>query len=78
MTCSHHYSIPEPDGPYSVGVCRLCGDKKMLANSLSQDRESITPEQRDAFGRIKGTKKQISIEPHKEHYYTSGYRKREA
>ncbi len=31
--CSHHWIIETPNGPISMGICKLCGAKKEFMNS---------------------------------------------
>jgi len=38
--CSHHWMIEEVVGPTSVGVCKLCGERKEFRNEL---RKRSTP-----------------------------------
>jgi hypothetical protein len=33
--CRHHWLIGSPEGPTSVGVCKLCGARKEFRNSAS-------------------------------------------
>ena len=40
--CNHYWVINSPNGPTSVGTCRLCGDEKEFKNSVHEagwDRE---------------------------------------
>ena len=30
--CQHHWLIESPNGPVSIGVCRLCGAEKEFQN----------------------------------------------
>lgn len=32
--CSHHWVIDTPNGPTSVGTCKICGEKQEFVNSL--------------------------------------------
>jgi len=32
--CNHHWVIESPNGPTSVGVCKLCGVGREFRNSL--------------------------------------------
>ena len=41
---AHRCRIGEPDGPVSVGVCKLCGEEKQFKNWLS-DTDFITNEE---------------------------------
>lgn len=41
---SHRWRIPEPDGPMSIGVCKVCGAEKQFRNWLS-DMDFITNEE---------------------------------
>ena len=34
VVCSHHWVIASPNGPTSVGVCKLCGVEREFRNSL--------------------------------------------
>lgn len=40
----HRWRIGEPDGPISVGVCKVCGVEKTFKNWL-QDGDFITNEE---------------------------------
>jgi hypothetical protein len=37
MTCTHVWLLDPPDGPTSVGVCKLCGDARDFPNALPED-----------------------------------------
>jgi hypothetical protein len=41
---AHRWRIPEPDGPVSLGVCKVCGAEKPFKNWLS-DTDFITNEE---------------------------------
>ena len=30
--CVHYWEVPSPNGPESLGVCRLCGEERMFPN----------------------------------------------
>ena len=32
MTCSHYFIITPPNGVKSIGVCKLCGEKREMLN----------------------------------------------
>ena len=32
--CRHHWVIESPNGPMSLGVCKLCGTEREFRNSL--------------------------------------------
>ncbi len=32
--CQHHWIIPAPAGPVSVGTCRSCGDEREFQNYI--------------------------------------------
>ena len=32
-TCPHYWVIRPPEGPTSIGICRLCGAKREFENS---------------------------------------------
>ena len=32
--CPHHWVIDTPNGPTSVGTCKMCGEKQEFMNSL--------------------------------------------
>ena len=32
--CSHHWVIDTPNGPTSIGTCKMCGEKQEFVNSL--------------------------------------------
>ena len=32
--CPHHWVIDTPNGPTSVGTCKMCGEKQEFVNSL--------------------------------------------
>jgi hypothetical protein len=34
--CQHHWMIGAATGPTSLGVCQLCGETKMFANSIER------------------------------------------
>ncbi|MFC1873087.1 hypothetical protein ACFLYV_05215 [Chloroflexota bacterium] len=34
--CLHHWNIEEPDGPVSVGVCKLCGATRHFSNTMPE------------------------------------------
>ena len=34
MTCAHYWEIATPDGPTSLGVCKLCGEERVHDNSM--------------------------------------------
>ena len=34
VICSHHFIIEPPNGPVSIGICRLCGIQREHWNSL--------------------------------------------
>lgn len=36
--CPHHWIIPEPNGPESVGVCKLCAKRRTFYNSEEAQR----------------------------------------
>ncbi len=36
--CTHHWIIPEPNGPETVGRCKLCGGKRTFFNSEEAQR----------------------------------------
>ncbi len=41
--CMHHWLIESPNGPVSVGVCKICGEKGEFKNSIQGsgwDREN--------------------------------------
>jgi hypothetical protein len=31
-TCRHHWIIETPSGPFSKGVCKLCGEERVFEN----------------------------------------------
>jgi len=33
--CRHHWLIESPEGPISMGICKLCGAQKEFRNSAS-------------------------------------------
>jgi len=33
--CRHHWLIESPQGPTSMGICKLCGEQKEFRNSAS-------------------------------------------
>ena len=33
MTCSHYFILPPPNGATSVGVCKLCGEERVMFNT---------------------------------------------
>jgi hypothetical protein len=45
-TCRHHWIIETPSGPFSKGVCKLCGEEKTFENlyyGYSQAEEPLKP-----------------------------------
>ena len=36
MRCSHQFIIPPPNGPMSVGVCKLCGEMREMTNFIDE------------------------------------------
>lgn len=36
LTCRHHWLIESPDGPTSLGVCRICGLEREFDNNFEQ------------------------------------------
>ena len=34
VSCVHFWRIASPNGPFSLGTCKLCGNKKEFKNSL--------------------------------------------
>ena len=34
VVCTHHWVIETPDGPVSMGRCRLCGEEREINNSV--------------------------------------------
>ena len=52
IRCSHHWIIKIPEGPVSMGICRLCGEKREFSNSF--DTKGGWPIQnREARDRLK-------------------------
>ena len=46
-TCRHHWIIETPSGPFSKGVCKLCGEEKDFENlyyGYSQANEPVKKE----------------------------------
>jgi hypothetical protein len=48
--CRHHWAISTPDGPVSMGECRLCGSIQEFKNFLessswSEDTRDISPQE---------------------------------
>lgn len=37
--CSHHYVIEIPNGPFSLGECKKCGNQREYRNAHSSDIE---------------------------------------
>lgn len=33
-TCCHHWTIETPNGQFSRGICKNCGEEKLFRNSL--------------------------------------------
>ncbi|MFL2756030.1 MAG: hypothetical protein ACJ0BE_02070 [Dehalococcoidia bacterium] len=33
--CVHHWVLAQPNGPFSSGLCKLCGDTEEFPNSLA-------------------------------------------
>ena len=45
--CQHHWLIDSPNGPTSVGVCKICGSHQEFPNSLgAAGWERDTPSER--------------------------------
>lgn len=45
-TCRHHWIIETPNGPFSRGVCKLCGEERDFENlyyGYSQVNEPVKP-----------------------------------
>jgi hypothetical protein len=41
--CKHHWMIESPNGPTSMGVCKICGERSEFKNSMpgsGWDREN--------------------------------------
>ncbi len=34
VVCTHHWIIEKPEGPVSVGKCRMCGEEREFSNSV--------------------------------------------
>jgi len=34
--CPHHWQIEKAAGPVSIGICKLCGEKKEFKNFISE------------------------------------------
>ncbi len=59
--CSHHWIIKTPEGPVSIGKCRLCGEEKKFSNSAEthgkwvllgrEARDKLEKEQRASYYR---------------------------
>ncbi len=49
IRCSHHWIIKMPEGPVSVGRCRLCGEEREFSNSF--DTKGGWPIHREARDR---------------------------
>ncbi len=45
--CPHHWVIDTPNGPTSVGTCKMCGEKQEFVNSLG----SVGWEKVTSYGR---------------------------
>jgi len=57
MSCQHHFIVPPPNGHSSVGVCKLCGEKRDMFNSVEEGKHSwrkTAQHQADAAKHIKG------------------------
>ena len=35
IKCAHHWLIEPPQGPTSIGVCKICGEKREFENQYS-------------------------------------------
>ena len=35
--CTHHWVFDTPKGQYSLGVCKLCGERRKGSNSITQE-----------------------------------------
>ena len=35
VTCQHHWLIEAPEGPTSLGICRMCGEERMFENNFA-------------------------------------------
>jgi hypothetical protein len=40
--CPHHWLIDPPQGPTSMGVCKLCGATREFDNQYSKSSEVVT------------------------------------
>lgn len=56
-TCPHYWVIRPPEGPTSIGICRLCGAKREFENSY---KAAIANVPNTANEKISG-KKEITI-----------------
>jgi hypothetical protein len=45
--CPHHWVIDAPNGPTSVGTCKMCGERQEFVNSLG----SVGWEKVTSYGR---------------------------
>ncbi|UCC60349.1 MAG: hypothetical protein JSW38_07470 [Dehalococcoidia bacterium] len=40
--CPHHWLIDPPQGPTSMGICKLCGATREFDNQYSKSSEAVT------------------------------------
>ena len=45
--CPHHWVIDTPNGPTSIGTCKMCGERQEFVNSLG----SVGWEKVTSYGR---------------------------
>ena len=49
--CTHYFMIPAPNGPTSIGVCKLCGVKREMVQSTDSIACPIHKDKRLALQR---------------------------
>jgi len=46
-TCVHHWMIGIPNGPYSLGECRVCKERRLFANSVPDKAFGLNPRKKE-------------------------------
>jgi hypothetical protein len=49
--CRHHWLIESPQGPTSIGMCKLCGARKEFSNSVTDFLWEDEPQSELSYGR---------------------------
>jgi len=54
-TCAHHWKIESPQGTWSLGICRKCGEYDAFKNSIDVDSWSrVAKKPKTSGGSLKG------------------------